>query len=79
MTKQNKEEWTPCIKKPLIVHFREVKGTEEIFTLENREGDSLIANANEDYIMRGVDGELYPIKRELFHRTYDIVKDTNDT
>lgn len=67
-------EWKKCMKKPIVVHFREVNGKEEIFTLENREGESLIAKADEDYIMKGVDGELYPIKKDLFHRTYNILE-----
>ena len=69
------EEWTPCRKLPIIVHFRKVKGDrEEIITLENREGDSLIATADEDYVMKGVDDELYPIKKDKFHKTYEIVE-----
>ena len=71
-------EWTPCRKLPIIVHFREVKGDrEEIITLENREGDSLVAKADEDYIMKGVEGEVYPIKKALFRKTYEIVEDDN--
>ncbi len=68
-----KPEFKKCRKLPIIVNFREVEGEEEIFTLENREGESLIAKSNEDYIMKGVDGELYPIKKELFHRTYEVI------
>ena len=68
-------EWKKCRKLPIIVHFREVKGDrEEVITLENREGDSLVAKADEDYIMKGVEGELYPIKKALFHKTYEIVE-----
>ena len=26
-----------------------------------------------DYLMIGVDGEKYPIKCEIFHKTYDVV------
>lgn len=28
-----------------------------------------------DYIIRGVQGELYPCKREIFEMTYEAVKD----
>ena len=69
-----KPEFKKCRKLPIIVHFREVDGEEEIFTLENREGESLIAKSAEDYIMKGVDGELYPIKKELFHRTTEVIE-----
>ena len=27
-----------------------------------------------DYIIRGISGEFYPIKSEIFHKTYDIVE-----
>ncbi|MBY8999036.1 MAG: hypothetical protein KGD60_15020 [Candidatus Thorarchaeota archaeon] len=64
-----------CVKRPIEVEFREVEGEEEVLTLENREGDSLIAKADEDFIIRGVKGELYPIKKEIFYQTYDIVEE----
>lgn len=68
-------KWKKCRKLPIIVHFREVEGDkEEVFTLENREGESLIAKADEDYVMKGVDGELYPIKKDKFHKTYEVVE-----
>ena len=71
-------KWMKCRKLPIIVNFREVKGDrEEIITLENREGESLVAYADEDYIMKGVEDELYPIKKTLFHKTYEIVEDDN--
>lgn len=28
-----------------------------------------------DYIMRGVDGELYPCAKEIFEKTYDILEE----
>lgn len=40
----------------------------KIFTLEG----VMKANAG-DYIIRGVNGENYPCKPEIFHKTYDIV------
>ncbi len=40
-------------------------------TLESGEGTQ---NANfGDYILKGVDGECWPVKPDIFKRTYDIV------
>ena len=27
-----------------------------------------------DYIIKGVDGEFYPCKPEIFHKTYEVIK-----
>lgn len=68
------EAWKPCRKKPLVVHVREATGDERagrgVFT---REGLTLARP--DDLVMRGVEGELYPIGRDLFERTYDMVVD----
>ncbi|RKY40689.1 MAG: hypothetical protein DRP85_08140 [Candidatus Makaraimicrobium thalassicum] len=70
----NKHVWRKARKKPVTVEFREVIGEEQIRT---REG-VLIAKQGEDYIIRGVDGELYPIKKSIFHRTYEVVEDQGE-
>jgi hypothetical protein len=63
--------WYKCIKKPITVEYREVNNPcEEIYT---REG-ILYAHRDEDYIIRGIDGELYPIKKNIFIKTYDIIE-----
>lgn len=31
-----------------------------------------------DYIVKGVNGEFYPVKKDIFHKTYEIVEDTNN-
>jgi len=43
---------------------------EEILT---REG-TLLAICGVDYVIRGIEGELYPIKKEIFDKTYDAVE-----
>jgi len=30
-----------------------------------------------DYIVRGVQGEYYPVKPDIFERTYDLVEESN--
>jgi len=73
---ENKHIWRKARKKPIVVEFREVNGEEQI---ETREG-ILTARQEEDYIIRGVDGEIYPIKKSIFYRTYEVIeeKDMNE-
>ncbi len=62
------DEWRACRKKPVVVHVRDAVPGEEVFT---REGLTLAKD--DDLVMRGIDGELYPIGRDLFARTYDLL------
>lgn len=63
------DEWRVCRKKPVVVHVRDAVPGEEVFT---REG--LTTAKDDDLVMRGVDGEVYPIGRDIFERTYDVVE-----
>lgn len=84
--RDRKIKWGKARKKPVVVEFREVQpkqsfsGSTEILnpkkgeTIETREG-KLIAIAGEDYIIRGVEGEIYPINKEIFFKTYEILED----
>jgi len=67
--------WRKARKKPVIVEFREVNGKVEL--IKTREGE-LFAIADQDYIIRGVEGEIYPIKKEIFDKTYEIIKDESE-
>jgi len=71
---RDKHIWRKVRKKPIVVEFREVDGKEQI---ETREG-VLTAKQEEDYIIRGVDGEIYPIKKSIFYRTYDVIEEDMD-
>lgn len=59
-------EWQPCVKLPITVHVREQRPGEQ--HVSTREGITPVQP--DDLIMLGVDGEEYPIGRELFQRTY---------
>lgn len=65
-------EWKRCRKKPVVVEFREVKGLSEM--VETHEG-KLMAFHSTDFIIRGIKGELYPIKKDIFRETYDVLAD----
>jgi hypothetical protein len=61
-------EWQPCVKLPITVHVREqFPGETHVST---REGITPVRP--DDLIMRGVQGEQYPIGRELFEQTYTL-------
>lgn len=64
-------EWRKARKKPVEVEFREVNGDVEI--IHTLEGD-LEAHRSKSFIIRGVEGEIYPIDKEIFRKTYDILE-----
>ena len=62
--------WQMCRNKPVIRHFREVRPDEKgIETLEGYKP----CDPKIHYIMRGVEGEEYPITKEIFAKTYDVI------
>ena len=61
-------EWTPCMKKPVVVHVRQQRHGES--HISTREG--LAPVKDDDLVMRGIEGEEYPIGREIFNRTYTL-------
>ena len=64
-------EWKRARKRPVVIEYREVIGdVEEIHT---REG-VLKGYKDLDYIIKGVEGELYPIKKEIFMGTYEVLE-----
>lgn len=60
--------WSKCRKKPVVVEYREAIPGE---TIQTREG-SLVAQPG-DYIIRGIQGEIYLISRAIFEKTYDRI------
>ena len=59
-------------KKPIIVEAYQTDEEKIIETLEGK----MKANKG-DYIIKGIKGELYPCKEDIFYETYDKVE--NDT
>ncbi|WJJ58469.1 hypothetical protein NDO71_orf103 [Klebsiella phage vB_KpnM_NDO71] len=54
------------------IHTRDCGRTVEIKTPEG----VVVASAG-DYVIKGVAGEFYPCKSEIFHATYDPLEDTD--
>jgi hypothetical protein len=62
------DEWTPCMKLPVVVHVRKQRPGES--HVSTREGITPVKP--DDLIMRGVSGEEYPIGRAIFDQTYTM-------
>jgi len=61
-------EWNLYRKKPVIISATKLKNRVGI---ETREG-TLIGLPGE-YLIEGIQGELYPCKPDIFHKTYERV------
>jgi hypothetical protein len=60
-----------CKKKPIIVHCIQIN---EPFRVNSLEGDYKQGKVG-DYLMRGIDGELYICDKDIFERSYDIIEE----
>ena len=58
---------TSCMKRPIIIHCMQI---DEPFRVNTLEGNYKQGKAG-DYLMRGIDGELYICDRAIFEKTYD--------
>ena len=78
--------WRKARKRPMIVEFREVEPRIHIRTKHSQDGKKEIwgeevntghgfayAYPDEDFIIRDEAGE-YPIKKEIFERTYEVIE-----
>ena len=84
-------KWRKARKKPIIVEVREVEPRENLSrcasteivseplmgeVIETREG-RLHAYVGKDFIIRGVEGEVYPIDKKIFEKTYEWVTEVS--
>lgn len=53
-----------------------IDGEEVVLTVHTLEGDMKVHPG--DYIVRGVDGEFYPVKKEIFEKTYVEAKEDEE-
>jgi len=63
------EGWKKFRKKPVVIEARMADGAGE--KIETKEG-VMVANPG-DIIIRGVEGEEYPCKSNIFLKTYEVV------
>ena len=66
MPTNEEPEWKDCWKKPVKVQYKEITETAEI---ETREG-KLYGYAGKDVLLKGIKGEVYPCKIDIFKATY---------
>ncbi len=63
------EGMSPCVKRPIVVHAKQIN---ELFRVETLEGNYKQGKPG-DYLIRGIDGELYICDKAIFEKTYDFV------
>ncbi len=79
-------KWMKARKKPVVIEFREVEPNDTIIDnssifsnkvpvelIKTREG-KLYGYKDKDFIIKGVRGEIYPIGKDIFKETYDVVE-----
>lgn len=67
-TYEQVEGMVKCVKRPITVHCKQIN---EEFRVDTLEGNYKQGKPG-DYLMKGIDGELYICDREIFEKTYDI-------
>ena len=68
--------WKKARKKPVIIEFREVEPDDDVTNCERiqtKEG-ILTARNDQDFVIRGIEGELYSIDKKIFEKTYDVIE-----
>jgi hypothetical protein len=71
-TGNNQNEILNFAKKSAIWHY--ASGILSIYTLENFQGESLVVSKG-DWVIKGVKGEFYPCKPDIFEQTYELVEE----
>lgn len=64
-----KQDWKHYKKKPVVIKATEL--TEDKVAIQTREG--LLYGYKGDFIIQGIQGEIYPCGREIFFKTYEEV------
>lgn len=60
----------PCVKRPIVVHAQRMNHEFRVNTLEGNYKQGKPG----DYLMRGIDGELYICDGAIFERSYDFIE-----
>ena len=68
-TFENVSEMSPCMKRPIVIHAKRI---EEDFRVNTLEGNYKQGKAG-DYLMQGINGELYICDGPIFEMTYDFL------
>ncbi len=66
--------WKRARKKPLLVQYREVRGGKDgDKEIVKTRGGPVIAVRGRDFIIKDIDGQIYPITKEIFGKTYEVL------
>jgi hypothetical protein len=68
-TFENVDSMSPCMKRPIVISAKRI---DEDFRVNTLEGNYKQGKAG-DYLMKGIDGELYICDGPIFEKTYDFV------
>ena len=63
-------EYKKALKKPIPVRCIQINEPFEVETLEG-----VMKGRPGDWLMVGIHGEMYPISKEIFEKTYDLIKE----
>lgn len=64
----------PCMKRPITIHAKQINVPFRVDSLEGNYKQGKVG----DYLMQGVNGELYICDKDIFERTYDWVGASNN-
>lgn len=70
------EEFSEFTKKPVTIEAVKMDEPFVVETMENKRGEKLYGDEG-DYLIRGVEGELYPCDASVFDQTY-VEADSGD-
>lgn len=65
----NPKKFRPYRKKPVIINAMQI---DEEFEVHTKKG--IMRAKPGDYLIEGVEGELYPCDRDIFQKTYDPLR-----
>lgn len=60
-------EYKKAVKKPIAVRCVQINAPFEVETLEG-----VMKGKPGDWLIIGIHGEMYPISKEIFEKTYDL-------
>ena len=69
-TKEKVAGMKKCMKRPIVVHAKKIK---EKFRVKTLEGNYKQGKPG-DYLMRGIEDELYICDCQIFGMTYDFLR-----
>lgn len=64
-------EWAEKAHKNGTIYFKDIDNKPQVMIIKTLEGD-MTASVG-DYIIKGVNGELYPCKPDIFEKTYEPI------